>query len=160
MRLKSFRISESEEIFYTKEYVVPRSWVFDWSVLQYNECVKLCWEKLYWFLHASPQLPQAHKWESLLREKNSNKKTWDLLALSPCLILWSVLSTFGRFSAIPASFFQFFRCSIYRKTTAVLKKLAGMALRRRNMLRTQHRFKQGDKVRNSDVFLLLFLTSK
>ena len=70
---------------------------------------------------------------------------------------------FLAFLAVSAEFqrvFQFFRCSIYRKTTAVLKKLAGMALRRRNMLRTQHRFKQGDKVRNSDVFLLLFLTSK
>ena len=160
MRLKSFRTSESKEFFYTNEYIVRTSWVFNWSVLQYNECVcSSCFEK-----RCTDSSMLAHRYpkltSSLLREKNSYKKTSDLLALSPCLILWSVLSIFGRFSAIPASFFQFFRCSIYRKTTAVLKKLAGMALKRPNWLRTQHRFKQGDKVRNSDVFLLLFLTSK
>jgi len=37
-------------------------------------------------------------------------------------------------------------------------KLAGIALKRPKMLRKSNKFRQGDKVRNSDVFLLLFMT--
>lgn len=45
------------------------------------------------------------------------------------------------------------------RTTAELK-LAGIALKWPNMLRPHHKFKQGDELRNSDDFLLLFLTPK
>ena len=54
----------------------------------------------------------AHSYPKLTSENRCNvrkiviKKTSDLLALSPFLILWGVLSIFGRFSGIPASFFS------------------------------------------------------
>ena len=47
----------------------------------------------------------------------------------------------------------------YKLSTAELK-LAGITLKLPKMLRKHHIFRQGDKVRNSDVFLLLFLTLK
>ena len=37
-------------------------------------------------------------------------------------------------------------------------KLAGIAMKRQKMQRKHHKFRQGHKARNSDVFLLLFLT--
>ena len=40
--------------------------------------------------------------------------------------------------------------------TTVTLKVAGIALKRPKMLRKHHKFREGDKVRNSDVFLLLF----
>ena len=39
-------------------------------------------------------------------------------------------------------------------------KLAGIALKRPKLLRKHNKVKQGHKVRNSEVSLLLFLTSK
>lgn len=95
---------------------------------------------------------------SYLEVKKSNKKTSEFLTLSPCLNLCCVLSLFGRFSAIPVSFFQYCRCFSIFGTTEELKKLAGMALKRPKMLRTLHKIKQGDKARRSDVFLLLFFS--
>ena len=45
----------------------------------------------------------------------------------------------------------------YKPSTAELK-LAGITLKQPKKLRKHNIFRQGDKVRNSDVFLLLFLT--
>ena len=44
-----------------------------------------------------------------------------------------------------------------QRTTADVK-LAGIALKRPKMPRKHHKFRQGDRYKNSDVFLLLFLT--
>ena len=159
MRSKSFRTSERN--FFILKNILSAGVGYSIDQFSNTMSVSSCFEKC-----CTDSSMLAHRYPKLTSEnrcgvkENSNKKTSDLPALCPCLILWSVLNIFGRFSAIPASFFQFFRCFIYRKTTVVLKKLAGMALRRPNRLRTQHRFKQEGKVRISDVFLLLFLTSK
>ena len=53
----------------------------------------------------------------------------------------------------------FHKRNIIKLSTAELK-LAGISLKRPKMLRKHHIFRQLDKVRNSDVFLLLFLTLK
>ena len=90
---------------------------------------------------------------SYLEVKKSNKKTSEFLTLSPCLNLCCVLSQFGRFSAIPASFFSTAVVFLIYRTTEELKKLAGIPLKQPKMLRTPHKNKQGDKARRSDVFL-------
>ena len=75
----------------------------------------------------------------------------DFLTLSPCLNLWCFLSTFDRLHGDSSEFYQ--------RTTGELK-LAGIALKRSKMLRKRYKFRQGDEVRNSDVFLLPLLTPK
>ena len=82
--------------------------------------------------------------------QNSNKDTSEFLTLPSCLNLWSFLSIFGR---LPL----FVNIILYNKQQKKLK-LAGIALKQPKMLRKHHKFRQRDKVRNSDVFLLLFLT--
>lgn len=47
---------------------------------------------------------------------------------------------------------------LFLKRTAAELKLAGIMLKRPKMQREHQKFKQGEDIRTSDVFLLLFLT--
>ena len=78
--------------------------------------------------------------------KNIHEDTPEFLTLCPCVNLCSFLSIFGHFKAIPATFSSVVAHWNHPEMAKNAKK--------------HHKFRQGDKVRNSDVFLLLFFTAK